>query len=195
MFVNLIFDCLLFPLFFQQKVRVHEFYCLVVLLKFGWFISCIALLFNVYFFLYFGTLIYSCIVVFSVTNFSKRLGISTLKLLSRLIYNTSKQSLWTSCSFSYYGFLNVHLLLKLSLFHHSCWSSTSLVAIYTMIAGSTSKSNIHEARLHGDDNYGMSVEFTSEPLLFAFDSHDWDYWVASYWCNDLYVSKRFLLND
>lgn len=50
-----------------------------------------------------------------------------------------------------------------------------------MIAGFTSKSNIYEARLHGDDNYGMSIKFANvTSSLFTFDSDNWDYFVATH---------------
>lgn len=89
-----------------------------------------------------------------VTSCLRRYGISTLKLLSRLI---------CFYQFTFIFFPAISIILSFfffgpntSFFHWIkiiSWSSNLLVAICSMIADSTSKSNIHEAGLYRDDNY------------------------------------------
>lgn len=84
-----------------------------------------------------------------VTSFLRRYGISTLKLLSRLIYLTD----YNTFRYSLYFYFQI-LLCPFSAKYDSYlpWSSIFLVGNCSMIADSTSESNSHEAGLHRNDN-------------------------------------------
>ena len=94
-------------------------------------------------------LVFTAFVVLVATSFSRRYAISTLKLLSRLIFSSVDV---LSLTFLFFCF-PIYFPFKTHFVKQFLWSSNILVVICSMIADSTSKSNIHEAGLYRHDNH------------------------------------------